>query len=97
MDVTSLYRTVKSAGLNFFPAYLWLVTKNLNRQTEFKCAVKEGVLGYFDTLVPLYATFHQDDGTFSLMWTEYSENFGEFYRQYLKNQEQFGDRHGILS
>ena len=97
LGVTSPYRTVKSAGLKFFPAYLWLVTKNLNRQTEFKCAVKDGVLGYFDTLVPLYATFHQDDGTFSLMWTEYSENFGEFYRQYFKNQEQFGDHHGILS
>ena len=68
-DVTGLCRDVRDAGLKFFPAYLWLVTRNLNRQTEFKCAVKDGILGYFDRLTPLYAAFHQDDKTISLMWT----------------------------
>ena len=28
------------------------------------------MLGFYDTLTPLYASFHQDDHTFSLMWTE---------------------------
>ena len=30
-DVTGLCRDVRDAGLKFFPAYLWLVTRNLNR------------------------------------------------------------------
>lgn len=97
LDVTSLYSTVKQAGLKFFPAYLWLVTKNLNEQTEFKCAVKDGKLGYFDTLTPLYAHFHPDDHTISFMWTEYDALFPVFYREYIKNQDKFGSRHGVLA
>lgn len=97
MDVTSLYQSVKKAGMKFFPAYLWLVTKNLNRQIEFKCAMKDGILGYYDELVPLYASFHEDDHTFSLMWTAYSENFSDFYQHYMENQMQFGTQHGVLS
>lgn len=82
LDVTKLRNTLKLKGLKFFPAYLWLVTKNLNRQQEFKIAEKDGVLGYYDTLTPFYASFHKDDCTFSLMWTEYIDTFHEFYQAY---------------
>lgn len=97
MDVTVLRRTLKEAGYKFFPAYLWLVTKNLNTQQEFKIAIKDGVLGFYDTLTPLYATFHEDDHTFSLMWTEFTDSFPRFYQAYIRNQEQYGQNHGVLS
>ena len=96
MDVTELRQTLKEKGLKFFPAYLWLITKHLNGREEFKIAEKDGILGYFDTLTPLYASFHEDDHTFSLMWTEYSDSFPQFYQAYMENQERFGDRHGVL-
>lgn len=97
VDVTKLRATVKEAGSKFFPAYLWLVTKNLNRQIEFKVALKDGQPGYYDTLTPLYASFHEDDHTFSLMWTPYSEQFSAFYGLYLENQRRYGNTHGVLS
>lgn len=97
LDVTRLLRDLKEAGVKFFPAYLWLVTKHLNRQQEFKLAQLDGVLGYYDTLTPLYAHFHRDDRTFSLMWTAWDPSFPGFYRSYLENQQTFGDHHGILS
>lgn len=97
MDVTALRKTLKAAQMKFFPAYLWLVTKNLNSQVEFKVAELEGTLGYYDTLTPLYAAFHEDDKTFSLMWTEYDESFSAFYHNYLANQEQYGGNHGVLA
>ena len=97
MDVTKLRRTVKAAGVKFFPAYLWLVTRCLNEQPEFKCAVKDGQLGYYDTLTPLYATMHPETHTISLMWTEYCESFPEFHRRYVENQEKYGSHHGVLS
>ena len=97
VDVTKLLAVLKAAGIKFFPAYLWLVTKNLNDQTEFKIAEKEGQLGYYDTLTPLYATFHEDDKTFSLMWTEFHGDFKVFYEEYLANQQLYGNGHGILS
>ena len=97
MDVTKLRETVKAAGMKFFPAYLWLVTRCLNEQPEFKCAVKDGQLGYYDTLTPLYATMHPETHTISLMWTEYCESFPEFHRRYVENQKKYADHHGVLS
>lgn len=97
LDVTKLRETVKQAGMKFFPAYLWLVTRCLNEQTEFKCAIRDGQLGYYDTLTPLYATMHPETHTISLMWTEYCESFLEFHRRYVENQNQYGEHHGVLS
>ena len=97
MDVTNLRKNLKEANLKFFPAYLWLVTRNLNQQIEFKIAEKDGVLGYYDTLTPLYANFHEDDHTFSLMWTDYTDSFLQFYQAYAENKNSFGHVHGILS
>ena len=53
VDVTDLRLALKAAGLKFFPAYLWLATKCLNRQQEFKIAEKDGVVGFYDTLTPV--------------------------------------------
>ena len=97
IDVTSLHKTVKTAQLKFFPSYLWLITKNLNNQTEFKIAKKEEVLGYYDTLTPLYASFHDDDKTFSLMWTDFNDDFHTFYENYIDNQKQYSTNHGVLT
>jgi len=97
VDVTKLLSVTKEKNLKFFPAYLWLVTRNLNRFPEFKCAIKDGVLGYYDTLVPMYATWHEDSHSFSFMWTEFAEQFSDFYRAYLENQEKHGGNHQLLA
>ena len=96
VDITGLIQQTRERGLKFFPAYLWLVTRNLNRQQEFKCAIKDGELGYYDTLTPLYASWHDDTKTFSFMWTEYHDSFREFYDAYCRNQTEYTDRHGVL-
>ncbi len=83
VDITRMLAACREAGGKFFPAYLWLVTRCLNLQTEFRIAEREGQIGYYDFLTPLYASFHEDDKTFSLMWTEFREEFGEFYRGHI--------------
>lgn len=97
MDITHLRAVLRETGIKFFPAYLWLVTGTLNAQTEFRLAERNGQLGYYDTLTPLYAVFHDDDKTFSLLWTEYDDDFRAFYRAYLENAERYGGNHGILA
>lgn len=97
MDITNLKHSTEHNKIKFFPSYLWLVTKNLNNQIEFKMAEQNGLLGYFDELTPLYASFHDDDKTFSLMWTKYDNDFQTFYRSYLANQQKFRENHGVLS
>lgn len=96
LDVTLLKKSLDERKLKFFPAYLWLVTKCLNAQPEFRVAYKDNVLGFYDTLTPLYASFHDDDKTFGLMWNEYSDSFMEFYKSYIDNQSEFGNNKGVL-
>lgn len=96
LDVTVLRRVLKARGCKFFPVYLWLVTKCLNEQMEFKLAEREGQLGYYSVLTPLYASFHRDDYTFSLLWTPFETSFSAFYAAYLEDQARHGGHHGIL-
>ena len=65
VDIKKLKDTLRQAKLKFFPAYLYLVTKCINKTIEFRIALNDGVLGYYDYLTPLYASFHEDDRTFS--------------------------------
>ena len=44
LDVTRLHEVLRARSLRFYPAYLWAVTRNLNRQPEFKTALREGRL-----------------------------------------------------
>lgn len=97
IDVTKMRTILKNASLKFFPAYVWLVTKTLNLQQEFRIAEKDGQIGYYDFLSPLYASFHEDDKTFSLMWTEYDDSFKVFYDAYIGNQKRYGNNHGVLA
>lgn len=97
MDVSFLRKELKTKGIKFFPAYLYLVTKAITKQQELKVALKDGILGYWDCLTPAYPQFHEDDKTTSLLWTEYNDNFPEFYNQYLTDIKLHGESHGILS
>lgn len=97
LDITEFKKRLRDKEIKFFPAYIWLVTKVLNKQSEFKIANVDGELGYWETLTPLYPHFHEDDKTISFMWTEYSDDFEVFYNRYLENKELYGDTHGVLS
>lgn len=83
MDVTTLRKELKTGALKFFPAYLYLVTKAIAEQQELRIAVKDGILGFWDSLTPAYPQFHEDDKTTSLLWTEFNQDFAVFYHQYL--------------
>lgn len=95
-DVTNMRKALKENGLKFYPAYLWIITKHLNEQPEFKISKKDGKFGYYDRLTPFYAVFHEDDKSFSMLWNEYSDDFRVFYSQYIDIQEKYGNNHGFL-
>lgn len=97
LDVTKMKDALDCAGMKFYPAYLWLITRTLNRQKEFRMAEKDGQLGYYDSLTPLYAIFHEDDKTFSLMWTRYDDDLRTFYNTYIDDQKRYGRNHGVLA
>ena len=97
MDVTTLRRTLKAKRIKFFPTYLYLVTKAIAKQPELRISKRDGVLGYWDFLTPAYPQFHHDDKTTSLLWTEYCDDFSQFYGGYMEDTARYGNSHGILS
>lgn len=97
VDVTRLRKTLRAAGLKFYPAYLWLTTRTLNEQPEFKLAEVEGQLGYYQSLAPFYAIFHPESKTFSMLFTEFDDCFPDFYLACLADQARFGGRTGFLA
>lgn len=97
IDVTHMLAVLKAAKKKFFPAYLWLATKIFCEQKEFCLAMQGKILGFYNTLTPMYAVFHEDDKTFSLLWTEFDDNFSEFYSAYMSDKAAFGNSHGILA
>jgi chloramphenicol O-acetyltransferase type A len=97
LDITIMKKALKERDLKFYPAYVWLVTTILNQHVEFRVAIKDDVLGYWDTLTPLYPTFHDDNKSISLVWSPYNKSFMEFYRGYLENEKEYGDNRGILA
>jgi chloramphenicol O-acetyltransferase type A len=95
MDVTILRSTLKSKEIKFFPAYLYLITRAIGKQQEFRMALQDGVLGYWDSLIPYYPVFHDEDKTITFLSTEYEEDFKMFYKSYIADIEQHKKSCGI--
>ena len=97
MDVTILRAALKQKGFKFFPAYLYLATRTIGNQQELRMATREGAVGYWENLTPVYPQHHEDDHTTSLLWTEYDDCFSSFHARYLEDTEKYGNSHGILT
>ena len=41
--------------------------------------------------------FHEDDKSFSMMWTEFDPDFSIFYRAFTEKQARYGNNHGSLA
>lgn len=97
IDITNTYNIIKKANKKFFPAYLYVASKLISEQQEFKIATLDNQIGYYEVLHPSYACFHEDDKTMSNMWTEYNDDFEIFYNNYMDDQNKYASNHGILA
>jgi chloramphenicol O-acetyltransferase type A len=96
LDVTNLLKKVKQHQLKFYPCMIYCISKIVNETQEFKMAVdSEGKLGYYDVIHPNYTIFHEDDKTFSDVWTEYSVDFKTFYQRITDEIKFYKDKKGI--
>lgn len=96
LDVTDLRRKAKEKGLKFFPVFVYCVSKVIKEKKEFRMGVDgDGRPGYFDCMHPNYTIFHEDDHTFSDVWTEYTDDFSEFYRNMTGDMERYRDKKGV--
>ena len=79
-----------------FPLLIYVLTKVVNNHEEFRTAINDkGELGVWDTLLPCYTVFHEENETFSNLWTEWNDDLIVFLSNYERDIEMFGGNYGI--
>lgn len=90
IDVTLLKEIVSANNLKFYQTFIYIVTNAVNQSKEFKLGRNEqGCLGYYDKVSASYLLFHDDDKTFTSAFTEYEENFQQFYKRIISDCQRF--------
>ncbi|MEH7896017.1 CatA-like O-acetyltransferase, partial [Bacillus thuringiensis] len=70
----------------------------VNNHKKFRtCFNDEGVLGYWEEMIPSYTIFHKDDKSFSSIWTDYSSDFRTFYKKYEDDMRYYASVHGLFT
>ncbi|MGE5652788.1 MAG: type A chloramphenicol O-acetyltransferase [Bacillota bacterium] len=98
LDITTLAASLKRRGLRIYPTVIYMVSRVVNHNRNFRFTFdSEGHLGYWDTVSAEYPIFHDDDQTFSYIYTDYNEDFPTFYRSCVADMLKYGDLKGITT
>lgn len=96
LDVTKLRKRCRKKGVRFYPAMIYAIMRGINSHENFRMAIDgEGQLGIYDVCHPSYTIFHEDDQTFSDIWTEWHEDFPTFYQAAIADMETYRDVKGV--
>ncbi|MCB6365194.1 chloramphenicol acetyltransferase [Intestinibacillus massiliensis] len=91
LDVTALLSAVRARGLRLYPVMLYLACTAIGQVPAFRMGYDEaGRLGYFDSVHPSYTVFHEDDHTFSDIWSAYDPDFDTFYQGAVRDMDTWG-------
>ena len=92
IDITALVPAVKAKSLKLYPVLLYMVSSVVNAHQEFRiCFNDNKELGYWDRMNPSYTIFHKNTNTFSSLWTEYMDDFNEFYQNIQVDMEKYSN------
>ncbi len=74
----------------YLPSILTLA-RVMNALLEFCMAMKDGEMGIWDSVLPCYTVFHEQNETFSSLWREYHEEFWQILHIYLQEVGCYGE------
>ncbi|PEW76984.1 type A chloramphenicol O-acetyltransferase [Bacillus cereus] len=98
VDITRLLKELHQKRIKFYPVFIYLISRVINNHKEFRtCFNDEGVLGYWEQMIPSYTIFHKDDKSFSSIWTDYSSDFHIFYKSYEEDMRCYASAHGLFT
>lgn len=96
VDVTELVKMCKKEKLRFYPVYIYLVSKVVNKHEEFRMGYDGfGNVGYWSCINPSYIVFHTEDERFTNLTTEYMLDFYIFYNKIVSDIEEYKDIRGF--
>jgi len=91
IDITVLLQHIKKKKIKLYPVLIYALTKIVNRHEEFRTTLdSNNNLGVWDFLNPCYTVFHEEDETFSNIWTEWNSDFKVFIANYMKDIQEYG-------
>ncbi len=97
IDISILYKNIKKNNFRFYPTFIYMVTKAVNNHIAFRtCFNSRGELGYWDKVNPSYTIFNEESETFSSIWTETSDNFNQFHKDYETDLKKYKGRIGLF-
>lgn len=92
IDIGALLVLCKAKSIKLYPAMIHMITTTVNQIDELRISFNEqGQLGMWNYLSPCYTLFHQDDKSFTNIWTRYERDFSVFNHDYLDDINQYGD------
>ena len=89
VDVTELVRHSKTQGSKFYIDFLVSLSKVLNSREDYRMGYiwQTDELICYDAINPTQYVFHEDTETCTPVYTNYYENYDEFYRNALADLE----------
>lgn len=91
LDITALLKHIKEVGWKFYPTIIFLLSKVVNRHTEFRMAIKDNKLVIWNEVHPSYTIFHNETETFSSLWSHYDGNIHHFQHVYAEDMARYGN------
>lgn len=96
VDVTETLAYARRTGRRFYGCFLFALSQAVNGMDEMKLMLTpDGAPGIWEVVHPSFTVFHEDDKTFSDLWTAYDPDFPVFYEEFARVLAQYGDCHGI--
>lgn len=96
LDVTAAVSYARTQRKRLYGCLLYAVSKTVNEQDAMRMMTDaDGAPGIWQVSHPCFTVFHEDDHTFSDLWTTYDPDFSRFYAEFERVLATYGDCHGI--
>lgn len=96
VDVTPMRILCRTRGLRFYPVYLYVISRAVNRQEALRMGWDAGGNpGIWDMVSPSYVVFHPEDEQITRLVTPFCDGFDAFYAAVIQTMEQNKDLRGF--
>ncbi len=90
LDITYFLSQIRELNLKFFPSILFAISYLVNKYPEFRMDFDEdNNVGYYSHSNPCFTVFHSKTETITNVWTEYSNDFKTFVKNYNIDMAEF--------
>lgn len=96
LDVTDLVRTVKGKNIKLAAALIWLITRELNAQSNFRMTLTDGELREWEVIHPRYPVLNANKNI-TFHCTPFDADFGKFHAAYLEDLAANADKTGAFA